>query len=79
MQIVSFSKNQTQVKSRTFICGSTSTTAYPSGAIEFTPVVSEVRVTPSLVLYVCFVDLCLYFCPFSFGHCVVCSSSICGF
>jgi hypothetical protein len=30
----------------------------------------------SLVLRVCFVDRCLSFCPFSFGHCVVCSSSI---
>ena len=25
---------------------------------------------------VCFVDRCLAFCTFSFGHCVVCSSSI---
>ena len=38
-----------------------------------------VRVTWSLVLYVCFVDRCLCFCPFSFGHCVVCPSSIYGF
>jgi hypothetical protein len=37
-----------------------------------------VRVTRSLVLYVCFVDRCLSFCTFSFGHCVGCSSSICG-
>ena len=29
--------------------------------------------------YVCFVDRCLSFCTFSFGHCVVCSSSIYGF
>jgi hypothetical protein len=36
-------------------------------------------VTRSLVLYVCFVDRCLYFCTFSFGHCVVCSYSIYGF
>jgi hypothetical protein len=43
------------------------------------PVFSEVSVTRSLVLYVCFVDRCLSFCTFSFGHCVVCSSSICGF
>jgi hypothetical protein len=41
------------------------------------PVFSGVRVTRSLVLYVCFVDHCLSF--FSFGHCVVCSSSIYGF
>jgi hypothetical protein len=32
----------------------------------------------SLVLYVCFVDRCLSFCTFSYGHCVVCSSSIYG-
>jgi hypothetical protein len=38
-----------------------------------------VRVTRSLFVYVCFVDRCLTFCIFSFGHCVVCSSSIYGF
>jgi hypothetical protein len=43
------------------------------------PVFSGVRVTRSLVLCVCFVDRCLSFCIFSFGHCVVCSSSIYGF
>ena len=43
------------------------------------PVFIGVRVTRSLVLYVCFVDHCLSFCTFSFGHCVVCSSSIYGF
>jgi hypothetical protein len=43
------------------------------------PVFSWVHVTRSLVLYVCFVDRCLSFCTFSFGHCVVCSSSIYGF
>jgi hypothetical protein len=42
-------------------------------------VFSGVRVTWSLVLYVCFVDHCLSLCTFSFGHCVVCSSSIYGF
>jgi hypothetical protein len=42
-------------------------TAYPSGALEFTPRFSGVRVTRSLVLYVCFVDRCLSFCTFSFG------------
>ena len=41
------------------------------GAPEFN---SGVRVTRSLVLYVCFVDRCSSFCTFSFGHCVVCSS-----
>ena len=35
------------------------------------PVFSGVRVTRSLVLYECFVDRCLSFCTFSFGHCVV--------
>jgi hypothetical protein len=42
-------------------------------------VFSGVRVTRSLVLYVCFVDRCLPLCTFSIGHCVVCSSSIYGF
>jgi hypothetical protein len=45
------------------------------------PGFSGVRVTWSLVLGVfeCFVDCCLSFCPFSFGHCVVCPSLIYGF
>jgi len=43
------------------------------------PLFSGVRVTLSLVLCVCFVNRCLSFCTFSFGHCVVCSSSIYGF
>jgi hypothetical protein len=38
-------------------------TAHPSGAPEFTPVFSGVRVTRSLVLCVCFVDRCLSFVP----------------
>ena len=42
-------------------------------------VLRGVRVSRSLVLYVCFVDCGLSFCTFSFGHCVVCSSSIYGF
>ena len=42
-------------------------------------VLMVVRVTRSLVLYVCIVDRCLSFCTFSFDHCVVCSSSIYGF
>jgi hypothetical protein len=41
-------------------------TAYPSGAPEFIPGFSGVRVTRSLVLYVCFVDRCLSFCAFFF-------------
>jgi hypothetical protein len=44
-------------------------TAYPSGAPEFTPVFSGICVNQYLVLYVCFVDRCLSFCPFPFGHC----------
>ena len=40
------------------------------------PIFSGVCVTQSLVLCVCFVDQCLSFCTFSFGHCVVCSSLI---
>jgi hypothetical protein len=40
------------------------------------PVFSGIRVTQSLVLYVCFFYHCLSFCTFSFSHCVVCSSSI---
>jgi hypothetical protein len=54
----------------------TTGTAYPSGA---SLVFSGVRVTRSLVLFLYFVDRCLSFCPFSFGHCVVCTSSIYGF
>jgi hypothetical protein len=41
------------------------------------PVFSGVRVTRSLVLYVCVVDRCLSFCTFSFGYCVVCSFGHC--
>jgi hypothetical protein len=40
------------------------------------PLFSGVHATRSLVLCVCFVNHCLSFCTFSFGHCVVCSSSI---
>ena len=40
------------------------------------PVFSGVRVTRSSILYLCFVDHCLSFCTFYFGHCVVCFSSI---
>ena len=45
--------------------------SYSSGTPKFTPSFSGVRVTRSLVLCVCFVDRCLSFCTFSFGHCVV--------
>ncbi len=40
---------------------------------------SPVVVPPYLVLCVFFAVPCLSFCTFSFGHCVVCSSSIYGF
>ena len=41
--------------------------------------VCRVRITRSLVLWVCFAGRCLSFCTFSWGHCVVCSWSIYGF
>ena len=50
-----------------------------TGREKLPPVISGVRVTRSLVLCVRFVDHHLSFCTFSFGHCVVCSSSIYGF
>ena len=37
---------------------------------KLTQFFSGVRFTQSLVLCVCFVDRCLSFYPFSFGHCV---------
>ena len=43
-------------------------TAYPSGGPAFTPGFSRVRVTRSLVLYVCFVDRSFSFYTFSFTH-----------
>ena len=43
------------------------------------PVFSGARVTRSLVLCVSFVGCCSSLCTFSFGHCVVCPSSICAF
>ena len=47
-------------------------TAYPSGAPEFNPVMSEVPVTRSLC--VCFVDRCLSICPLPFVQYVACPS-----
>ena len=44
--------------------------------LSSSPLLSGVCVIRSLVLYVCFVNRCLSFCSFSFGHCVLCSSSI---
>jgi len=49
-------------------------TDYTSGPPELIPDFSGVRVTRSLVVCVCFIDRCLSFYSFSFGHCVVCSS-----
>jgi len=61
-----------------FTTGATSGagTAYPSEHLSSPP---DFRVTRSLALCICFVDRCLFFCTLSFGHCTVCSSSICGF
>ena len=42
-------------------------TGYPSGVHQ------------SLDFCIMFLDRCLSFCPFSFGHCAVCPSSIYGF
>ena len=39
--------------------------------LRLPPAFSGVYVTLSLVLCVCFVDRCLSFYPFSFGHCVL--------
>jgi len=44
--------------------------------LSSSPIFNGVRVTQTLILCVCFVEYCLSFCPFSFGHCVVYSSSI---
>jgi hypothetical protein len=44
--------------------------------LRLPPVFSGVRVTRSLVLYVCLVDHYLSLSTFSFGHCAVCNSSI---
>jgi hypothetical protein len=51
----------------------------PPKHLRSPPVFSGVRVTRSLVLSVCFVDRCFTCCTFSFGHWVVCFSSIYGF
>ena len=44
--------------------------------LSSSPVFSGVHAARSVILYVCFVDRCLSVCTFSFGHCVVCFSSI---
>ena len=53
--------------------------ARPANTSEYLnspPVYNGFRVTRSLVLYVRFVDRCLSFCLFCFGHFVVCPRSI---
>jgi hypothetical protein len=54
-----------QVCNKINMTGATSRsgTTYSSGAPDFTPGFSGVRVTRSLVLCICFVDRCLSFCP----------------
>jgi hypothetical protein len=47
--------------------------------VWLSPTMLPTIVTRSLVLCVCFVNLCLFFCHLSFVHCVVCHSSIYGF
>jgi hypothetical protein len=72
----------TQIHGRSLSCLGTGSSiksgkvqlAYPSGAPNFTPWFGGIHVTRYLVLCVCFVDRCLSFCLFSFGHCVVCPS-----
>ena len=65
-----------RVCSQINITGATSGagSAYLPEHLRSPSVFSGVRVTRSLVLSVCFVDRCLSFCTFSFGHCVVYSS-----
>ena len=63
----------TQIYSNTTGATIEAGTAYCTGAPELTPG-SGLRLTRSLVLCVCFVDRCLSFCHFSFGHCVFCPS-----
>ena len=62
-------------KSYTKAANSGAGTAYPSGSLELTPFFGGVRTDRSLVLCVCFLDHCLYICPFSFGHYVASSCS----
>ena len=47
--------------------------ACPSGAHEFTPDFSGVVVARSLVFFVVFLRLLVFFCPFSFDYCIVCT------
>jgi hypothetical protein len=62
---------------RFYLCFCSSYSATCRNMHLFTlPVFNGVRVTQCLVLSVCFVDRGLSFCSFSFGHCVVGSSSI---
>ena len=47
--------------------------------LSASPIVSGICITRSFVLCICYVDRCLSFCSFYFGHCVVCFSPICKF
>ena len=49
-------------------------TAYPSGATQFTPVLSGVIVSRSLVFSVLFIRLLFVLLFFFFIHCIVCPS-----
>jgi hypothetical protein len=46
-----------------------------TSTLRTAPIFSDVRISRSLVLCVCFVDRCLSFCPFPIGHYVVCPST----
>jgi hypothetical protein len=67
MILVSFNSNTAGDTSRT-------ETTYPSGAYEFTPFNSVVRVAKSFAFCVESIDLYLSLYHFSFSHCVVCDS-----
>jgi hypothetical protein len=66
----------------TFSCGSGAETAYPSGAYKFTLGFGGAHDAQySAFCVVCCRSMfqCLFLCPFSIGHCVVCLSSIVSF
>jgi len=54
-------------------------TAYTSGKHELTPLFSAFMLLAPYFSVQCFVDRCVSFRLFSFGHCIVCLSSIYGF
>ena len=61
-------KNKTYMTVATYEPG----TAYPSRAAEFTP---PIRFIDRWFSMWCFVDHCLCLCSFTFGYCVVCTST----